>query len=152
MFLSRELFSSVVENTPLISIDLIVENSEGKVLLGKRVNEPAKSFWFVPGGRVFKDETLDNAFSRTLREEIGLDLVRNESSFYGLYEHFYENNVFNNAFTTHYIVLAHKIMTDEELKLNNQHESYRWFSKEELLKRNDVHKYTKDYFQGDKND
>ena len=149
MFLSRELFSSVVENTPLISIDLIVENSEGKVLLGKRVNEPAKSFWFVPGGRVFKDETLDNAFSRTLREEIGLDLVRNESSFYGLYEHFYENNVFNNAFTTHYIVLAHKIMTDEELKLNNQHESYQWFSKEELLKRDDVHRYTKDYFQED---
>jgi len=149
MFLSRELFSSIVEHTPLISIDLIVENSEGKVLLGKRVNEPAKGFWFVPGGRVFKDETLDNAFSRTLQEEIGLDLVRNESKFYGLYEHFYKNNVFNNNFSTHYIVLAHKIITDAELTLNNQHESYQWFSKEELLERDDVHKYTKDYFQED---
>jgi len=149
MFLSKELFSSVVENTPLISIDLIVENSEGKVLLGKRVNEPAKGFWFVPGGRVFKDETLDKAFVRTLKEEIGLNLVREKSSFYGLYEHFYENNVFDDSFTTHYIVLAHKITTDTELKLNNQHESYKWFSKEELLEIDDVHSYTKDYFKGE---
>ena len=149
MFLSKELFSSVVENTPLISIDLIVENSEGKVLLGKRVNEPAKGFWFVPGGRVFKDETLDIAAARTLKEEIGLELKREALSFYGLYEHFYENNVFDDSFTTHYIVLAHKITTDTELKLNNQHELYKWFSKEELLEIDDVHKYTKDYFRGE---
>ena len=148
MFLSQELFSSVIENTPLISIDLLVQNSEGKILLGKRVNEPAKDFWFVPGGRVFKDETLDAAFARTVKTEIGLDIKRNKAKYYGLYEHFYNNNVFDNEFSTHYIVLAHNIVTDSELKLNNQHDSYRWFSKEELLSREDVHKYTKDYFNG----
>jgi len=149
MFLSKELFTSVVKNTPLISIDLIVENSKGKILLGKRVNEPAKGFWFVPGGRVFKDETLDIAAARTLVEEIGLELKQDSLSFYGLYEHFYENNVFDDTFSTHYIVLAHKIITDTELKLNNQHESYQWFSKEELLATDSVHRYTKDYFTGD---
>ena len=148
MLLSQEIFSSVIKNTPLISIDLIVENSEGKILLGKRVNEPAKGFWFVPGGRVFKDETLDMAFSRTVKEEIGLDLQREESIFQGTYEHFYKNNVFNHAFSTHYIVLAHKILTTSTLQLNSQHEEYRWFKKEELLSREDVHRYTKDYFRG----
>jgi len=152
MLLSKKVFSLVVESTPLVSIDLLVENSEGKILLGKRVNEPAKEFWFVPGGRVFKDETLDIAFSRTVKEEIGLDLVRDESVFKGTYEHFYKNNVFNDAFSTHYIVLAHSIVTKSELRLNNQHEEYRWFSKEELLSREDVHKYTKNYFDGEVND
>ena len=148
MFLDKAVFSSVIQNTALIAIDLIIENSENKILLGKRVNEPAKNFWFVPGGRIFKDETLDSAFSRTVREEVGLELQRDTDNFYGLYEHFYPNNVFDDKFTTHYIVLAHKITTDKELILNNQHESYQWFDKEELLQRDDVHQYTKNYFNG----
>ena len=150
MFLSKKVFSLVIENTPLISIDLIVYNQEEKILLGKRVNEPAKGFWFVPGGRIFKDETLGTAFSRTVEAEIGLDMQREDAEFYGLYEHFYNNNVFDDAFSTHYVVLAHKIIVKSELKLNNQHEEYKWFFKEELLSSENVHKYTKDYFNGDK--
>ena len=148
MFLEKEVFSSIIHNTPLISIDLIVENSEGKILLGKRVNEPAKDFWFVPGGRIFKDETLDAAFERTAKEEIGLDIKREDAVFINVYEHFYDNNVFDNEFSTHYVVLAHKIVTNEKLSLNNQHEKYEWFDKEKLLESIDVHKYTKDYFKG----
>ncbi len=37
MFLSQEDFATVVRSTPLISIDLIVENERGEFLLG---NEP----------------------------------------------------------------------------------------------------------------
>jgi len=147
MFLSQELFSELIKNGPLISIDLLVQNSEGKILLGKRVNEPAKDFWFVPGGRIFKDETLDTAFSRTVKEEVGLKLTRDEANFYGLYEHFYDNNVFDDKSSTHYIVLAHKIITNSELKLNNQHAEYKWFGIEELLEHKEVHKYTKNYFR-----
>ncbi len=42
MFLSHEDFATVVRSTPLISIDLIVENSRGEFLLGKRTNRPAQ--------------------------------------------------------------------------------------------------------------
>ena len=147
MFLDKEVFASIIHYTPLISIDLIVENSEGKVLLGKRINEPAKDFWFVPGGRIFKDETLDAAFERTAKEEIGLDIKREDAAFINVYEHFYDNNVFDNEFSTHYVVLAHKIVTDKNLVVNDQHEKYEWFDKEILLDRDDVHKYTKNYFK-----
>ncbi|WP_313449769.1 NUDIX domain-containing protein, partial [Pseudescherichia sp.] len=64
MFLSQEDFATVVRSTPLISIDLIVENARGEFLLGKRTNRPAQGFWFVPGGRVQKDEPLAQAFER----------------------------------------------------------------------------------------
>ena len=150
MLLSKDFFASVIENTPLISIDLIIETSKGEILLGKRVNEPAKDFWFVPGGRIFKDETLDCAFSRIVKEEIGLNIKRDEANFVGIYEHFYDNNVFNNNFTTHYIVLAHTLVITSECLLNNQHEEYRWFSKKELLASKNVHMYTQNYFKGEK--
>jgi colanic acid biosynthesis protein WcaH len=54
MFLRPEDFATVVRSTPLISIDLIVENESGEFLLGKRTNRPAQGYWFVPGGRVQK--------------------------------------------------------------------------------------------------
>ena len=145
--LSKTTFTQIIKNTPLISIDLIIENSEGKILLGKRVNKPAQNDWFVPGGRIFKDEKLDEAFSRTTTSEIGVALKRVKVEFLGLYEHFYADNAFNDEFSTHYIVLAHKFQVNEaEIKLNNQHEAYQWFDIKELLSRDDVNQYTKNYF------
>jgi colanic acid biosynthesis protein WcaH len=49
------LFKTIVEHTPLISIDLIVYNDESDVLLGKRVNPPAQNYYFVPRGRIYKE-------------------------------------------------------------------------------------------------
>ena len=63
MFLRHEDFATVVRSTPLISIDLIVENAHGEFLLGKRLNRPAQGYWFVPGGRVQKDEPLRAALT-----------------------------------------------------------------------------------------
>ncbi|MBU1658140.1 GDP-mannose mannosyl hydrolase [bacterium] len=149
--LSKTFFSEVVKNTPLISIDLLVYNSEGKVLLGKRVNEPACGFWFVPGGRIFKDESLDDAFARILKEELDIDMERSDALFDKIYEHFYDKNVFNDKFSTHYIVLAHKIQVDcfvlSPYNKGEQHSEYKWFGIDELLKNDNVHKYTKDYFR-----
>ncbi len=146
MFLNEDTFSQIIKNTPLIAIDLIVENDKNQILLGKRINEPALGLWFVPGGRVFKDESLDHAFERIAKEELHLDLHRSDAKFYKIYEHFYDNNVFNSDFTTHYIILSHKIRVNKLPKLDKQHSQSKWFTVEKLLKNSDVHDYTKDYF------
>ena len=146
MFLDKEIFSNIIEYTPLVSIELMVKNNIGEVLLGQRINEPAKDFWFVPGGRIYKNETLDKAFKRIVKDELGIELSRKDSKFHGLFEHFYNNNVFNNDFSTHYVALAHEIHVVYNIKTNNQHSSYRWFNIDELLSRDDVNKYTKEYF------
>ena len=88
MFLSEEAFATVVQSTPLISIDLIVENAQGEFLLGKRTNRPAQGFWFVPGGRVQKDEPLAEAFARLTQAELGLSLPMTAGRFYGVWQHF----------------------------------------------------------------
>ena len=62
MELGDKEFREIIKNAPLVSIDLIVKNREGKILLGLRINKPAQNTWFVPGGRIRKDETLDSVF------------------------------------------------------------------------------------------
>ena len=57
-FLNKQAFTEVIDRTPLVSIDLVVENEKGEILFGLRKNRPAKDYWFVPGGRILKNETL----------------------------------------------------------------------------------------------
>ena len=59
MFLDKNTFSTVIASTPLVPIDLVVKNHQSQVLLGQRLNRPAQGFWFVPGGRILKNEFLD---------------------------------------------------------------------------------------------
>ena len=47
--LNAEDYTHFRSTIPIVSVDLIVFNSEGKALLGKRLNEPARGSWFVPG-------------------------------------------------------------------------------------------------------
>ena len=144
------IFKTVIASTTLISIDLIIRNSQGQVLLGKRTNRPAQGFWFVPGGRALKNEQLENAFERLLSTELAID--KREAKFLGVYQHFYTDNVTEDDFSTHYIVLAYEIVFSGnlvELPIT-QHNEYQWFSQEELLNHDEVHIHTKWYFQDDK--
>jgi colanic acid biosynthesis protein WcaH len=146
-FITIEQFKAVVKNTPLISIDFIVKNDENKILLGKRVNKPAQNFLFTLGGRVYKNEKLEDAKKRILKDEVGLDLENFNPIFLGVFEHFYEDSFVNDNISTHYVNLAYEINVSYIQDLPKaQHNSYSWLSLDELLNSNEVHKYVKDYF------
>lgn len=147
--LPMDVFSVVVESTPLVSIDLVVRNTQGLILLGKRLNRPAQNFWFVPGGRILKGESMACAFSRIVREELGADKQLTDVTFLGPFEHFYDDNVTGRAFTTHYVVLGYEISIDLELNQLpcEQHGNYRWFTEEALLADPQVHLHSKWYVQ-----
>lgn len=148
MYLSENKFKSVIKNTPLISIDLIVENENNQILLGLRLNKPAKGFWFVPGGRIVKNETMAQAFSRLTKDELGVELQLSNATLIGPFEHFYDDNFSGDDFSTHYVVLGYRIKLDillSQLPIN-QHGQYRWFDVTTLLDADDVHRYTKFYF------
>lgn len=148
--LSVEDFKNCVRNVPLISIDLVIENPSGEVLLGWRNNMPAKGFWFVPGGRIFKDEHFADAFRRIVRTETGISLEFDEAAFLGIYEHLYpgENFAGDPSFGTHYLVIAYRIKLKETF-LNlpkEQHADYWWATIDELLEDENVHPNTRNYF------
>lgn len=62
------VWETIVRNVPIVSVDLVVRSPDG-VILTKRMNEPAKGEWFVPGGRVHKHERLTDAVHRVASED-----------------------------------------------------------------------------------
>ncbi|WP_158967122.1 GDP-mannose mannosyl hydrolase [Paraglaciecola sp. L3A3] len=150
MFLKKETFETVIASTPLVSIDLVVKNQLGQALLGRRLNKPAQGYWFVPGGRILKDESMASAFKRLTLEELGQEFSINQGQLVGPFDHFYTDNVFGDEFSTHYVAIAYELsVTDlSSLPIDIQHGSYQWFDIEELLADEQVHKHTKWYFQG----
>ena len=59
--LSAEDFARLVRSAPLVSVDLIIRNGEGKVLVALHNDEP-EGYLFVSGGIVLKAEPIEAAF------------------------------------------------------------------------------------------
>ena len=149
--LPADVFESIVRLTPLISIDLIVRSPEDKVLLGLRRNEPARGTWFVPGGRVRKDERFNEAFARIARDELNVEFDVSSGRFLGVFEHIYDENFAERAgWGTHYLVLGFEVRLKDlpDRRLQDQHDDFRWFSLDEVLNSPDVHRFTRAYFLG----
>lgn len=147
-WLAKEAFLSVIRDTPLVSIDLVVTDTEGKILVGQRKNAPAKGFWFVPGGRICKNETLDQAFQRISQTELGCLLDRKMADLLGVYDHIYQDNFAEvEGIGTHYVVIAHRVQIDPSCLClpDEQHLAYVWMSADEIRDNSDVHPNTKAY-------
>jgi len=149
MFLDNKTFENIIDSTPLISIDLAVKNKQGQALFGLRTNRPALNYWFVPGGRIQKNESMQVAFSRLCLDELGLSFLIENAQFIGPFEHFYQDSVFGEEISTHYVVLAYAITVDEtELSLPaEQHSEYQWFDIDTINARPNVHQHSKWYFE-----
>jgi colanic acid biosynthesis protein WcaH len=148
--LNRDELAEVVRLAPLVSIDLIIENSTGKILVGMRNNEPARGFLFVPGGRIFKNERIADAFERIIKDELGIKADYRDAELIGVFDHIYDTNfACQPGFGTHYVVLAHRIKLDDntDITADDQHSELLWLNKEELLNNKKVHPHTKAYFE-----
>ncbi len=146
--LSRDDFLQLVRNAPLVSIDLIVRDAQGLVLLGLRNNRPAQGWWFVPGGIVRKGERLEQAFRRISEAELGSVHELSAARSLGHYEHLYDDNFAGEpGFGTHYVVLAWEL-TPQPGAIDlprQQHRDYRWAGLEELARDPAIHPNSRAY-------
>lgn len=141
-------FLDIIRHTPLVSIDLIIRNAQDQILLGLRRNRPAQGYWFVPGGRIHKDETLAQAQARISRVETGAELTGGQ--LIGVFEHLYEDNTFEApGVGTHYVTMG--VLLDWPASRapsgDDQHQGFRWASVAELLADEQVHPNTRRFFQ-----
>jgi len=143
--LDNQVFKTVIDSAPLISIDILIKKGN-KILLGKRINKPAQGYFFSIGGRINKNETIDNAMARVALNELNIDL-KSTPEFIGVFEHFYDDSIYEGM-STHYVNLAYEYKVEEIPNLpTEQHSEHQWFSVEELLNSDQVHLYVKDYFR-----
>ena len=118
MWIEDDLFEEILKKMPIPTVDAIVVNN-GKFLLLKRRNPPVKGHWWLPGGRVRKGETLEEAVKREVLEEPGLD-CRIISQVGAI------NQIFPESHTISVYYLVESESTD--VKLNSEHSDYRWVS------------------------
>lgn len=145
---TREEWLGIVRLAPLVALDLILRDAEGRVLLGWRTNAPARHCWFVPGGALRKNETLDDAVARISLNELGVALHRRHAQLLGVYEHHYPDNFVGiEGVSTHYVVLAHQFAFSlSPQPADHQHSRFQWFKPRELLNDSQVHPNVKAYF------
>jgi colanic acid biosynthesis protein WcaH len=146
--LSNEQFLSIIDATPLVSIDLILCNERGEILLGKRTARPAQNFWFVPGGRIRKNERVRDALKRISLKELGVAIET--ATLMGAFDHIYPDNFLGQpGVNTHYVVLGYSFdwKSSVPVKADEQHSELRWWTVPELLANAEVHENTKNYFR-----
>ncbi len=98
------------------------------------------------GGIINKNETIDNTMAIVTLNEINNEL-KSVPKFIGVFEHFYDDSNYENV-STHYLEIANEYEEEETLGLPTKQQSeYQWFTVDELLNSNQLHKYIKDYFR-----
>lgn len=149
--LSHDDFLAVVSATPLVAMDLVLVRGGTEILLGLRNNRPAQGYWFVPGGRIRKNETMRAALARVARTELGLTLadLPETPRYLGAFEHFYTDCFAGDTgVSTHYVVMGNLVQlpTGAELAAADaQHSDLRWWPLKQAATSDQVHPFTKDY-------
>lgn len=64
---------------PAVAVDLVIVrpviDGADEILLVQRRSEPYRGWWALPGGFIEEDETLEQAATRELEEETGVELA-----------------------------------------------------------------------------
>ncbi len=66
----------VIPKTPLLTVDCVVRDARGRILLVTRANSPFRGQLALPGGFVNRGESVEDACRREVKEETGLKLNR----------------------------------------------------------------------------
>jgi len=144
-YLTNDQYEIVLRSVPIFCVDLvIIENNF--VLLIKRNNNPMKGKYFTPGGRVYKNETIDDAIKRKGKEELGLDLEKIKQI--AMYEFLFKNSQVDNT-SLHGIgcfYLCRPVKKDFEIKLDEYASDYKWEHIFSLY----LHPVLKELFEGKK--
>ena len=75
MGLPDDVFYYVSRTTPLVNVDLLIKDEEGRTLLSWRNDRYAGKGWHVPGGIVRFKETLETRIRQVAASEIGVPIL-----------------------------------------------------------------------------
>lgn len=59
---------------PVLTVDVIIQYPDGRIILIKRGKEPYRGSWALPGGIVEEGETVEQSAIREAREETGIQV------------------------------------------------------------------------------
>ena len=72
-WLSNEEFNYIYGTVQRLAVDVVIRKDNG-IILVKRAIEPYLNYWHLPGGTIYKGETVKDAAIRIAKNETGLDV------------------------------------------------------------------------------
>ena len=126
--LPLEKYKELMDISPICTVDVLFFNSDQtKTLLFKRENEPIKGLYFSIGGRLLKNEKLEDGAVRQALREAGIVINREKLTLGGTQDEINLGSIFDginyHAVNTFYGY----VLDNEEIKLDSQHSEYHWF-------------------------
>ena len=125
-WIPEETYRTILATTVIACVDVAIVN-EGKILLVKRKDRPAKDQWWLPGGRVFKNELMKKAAYRKALEEVDLQcrvgpIVHTAETIFEDGPGMIPVHSINSCF------LLYHIDRNFIVKINEHHSNYNWVS------------------------
>ena len=126
MNIPEKTYSQIVRHVPILCVDLLIKDESERYLLLKRKSEPLKNEYYLPGGRVFLGEKLEDAARRKAREETGV-IVSGKLVIAGIYEDFFSQSSFGeHRYHTLSMVFRCSVKNDYGIVLNDQSNDWKF--------------------------
>jgi mutator protein MutT len=111
---------------PIPVVRLIIENTEGKVLILKRADsEYATDRWCLPGGKVDYGNTVEETIAKELREETSLSCQSAQFLFF-------QDSLPVAVGKMHCINLYFKCIATGKIRLNDESTEYAWIGPSDM--------------------
>lgn len=127
--IAEKLYRQIHREMPIICIDLVIVR-RGAVLLVKRKTEPAAGKFWIPGGRLMKNEAVHLAGRRLALNEVGL--VVGSFEFLDYMDCYFEADPFGHGGGTHTVSLVFGCeivrTTREKVRLDVNHSRSLWWN------------------------
>lgn len=106
--------------SPIVSVRLIIKNSEGKVLILQRPeNSHGEGGWCLPGGKVDFGDTVEETVAKELREETTLECTSARFLFY-------QDSLPNEESEMHIVNLYFECEARGSVQLNEESAASAW--------------------------
>lgn len=122
-------YKMILENMPIVCVDGVIINEDNEYLLVRRINEPMKNVFWIPGGRLLKNETLEEGIRRKMKQE--LDIYVKVEKLLGFFEEFFErssNEISSGLHVISFVFLL-AIHNQSDIKLDDQSSEWKWSKK-----------------------
>ena len=136
------VYEKILEYSVISAVDAVIYD-DNKVLLAKRLQEPCKGQWWVPGGRQFKGESGEEAIVRKVKQEVGLDVE--VEKLIGVRDISFNVSAFPNVDKVSYVAriyLTRLRNSKQKVLLDSTQEKYIWVDKKWFNEnKNNLHEY-----------